>query len=577
MAAADQEHALRPRFHSTSSCKAPRRIANILHDACHYRAVEDRPAVPGFARALPSRPRRHASAPTMLDPVVVTATRRAERSFDVPAAVDGIDGATIREGQPAINLSESLVRVPGIFAANRSNYAQDLQHQPDSQDPLGLTRAQWEADPRQADPAADTFDTRKSIDQKQGGVALEHRFDDDTSLRVDGYGGHRQIEQYLALAGTSPRRRSGGVVDLDRDYGGASREARARRASATGRCVSTVGVDYDGRTSGAGVSSTTSASAGELDATRTTTVRATRRLREIVSGRRASVSLTAGVRASEVRFSRRSLRRRRRIPTTAAARRTRARRRSLGVLVVHASDARHLYASYGEGFETPTFAELAYRPAGPGSTSRCEPATSRASRSAQGDRRAAPPRQPRGVRDRHATTRSSSTRRPAAARRFATRARRGVAASRSRGTATLAPASRVHATTPGSGRLRRRLRRPARRRPSSRRATSCPASRSSGVRGGRVGAAAVPWLDAGAEVQSRRTLYVNDRNTEFAPAYTIGNLRVGRRRTRGDVGAARSTCASTTSRPQLRRLGDRRRHQRPLLRAGAGPQRGSRA
>src|SRR6187551_2846077 len=65
--------------------------------------------------------------PTVLDPVMVTATRRAERSFDIPASVDTIDGATIRDGQPAINLSESLVRVPGIFAANRNNYAQDLQ------------------------------------------------------------------------------------------------------------------------------------------------------------------------------------------------------------------------------------------------------------------------------------------------------------------------------------------------------------------------------------------------------------------------------------------------------------------
>ena len=62
-----------------------------------------------------------------LNPVTVTATRSAERTFDVPASVDVIDGATIRDGQPAINLSESLVRVPGVFAANRNNYAQDLQ------------------------------------------------------------------------------------------------------------------------------------------------------------------------------------------------------------------------------------------------------------------------------------------------------------------------------------------------------------------------------------------------------------------------------------------------------------------
>jgi iron complex outermembrane receptor protein len=65
--------------------------------------------------------------PAPYDPIVVTATRDAQRAFDVPASVDVIDGAIIRGGQPAINLSESLVRVPGIFAANRQNYAQDLQ------------------------------------------------------------------------------------------------------------------------------------------------------------------------------------------------------------------------------------------------------------------------------------------------------------------------------------------------------------------------------------------------------------------------------------------------------------------
>ena len=79
---------------------------------------------------LASMPLARAQAderPTALDPVVVTATRRDERSFDVPASVDTIDGTTIRNGQPAINLSETLVRVPGVFAANRGNYAQDLQ------------------------------------------------------------------------------------------------------------------------------------------------------------------------------------------------------------------------------------------------------------------------------------------------------------------------------------------------------------------------------------------------------------------------------------------------------------------
>src|SRR5436309_3186344 len=62
-----------------------------------------------------------------LDPVVVTATRRAARSFDVPASTDRIGAETIQNGQPMVNLSETLVRIPGIVTFNRQNYAQDLQ------------------------------------------------------------------------------------------------------------------------------------------------------------------------------------------------------------------------------------------------------------------------------------------------------------------------------------------------------------------------------------------------------------------------------------------------------------------
>src|SRR5438045_5408154 len=41
--------------------------------------------------------------------------------------------------------------------------------QPDTQDPLGLTRAQFEQDPRQATPQAIQFNTKKSISQDQAG------------------------------------------------------------------------------------------------------------------------------------------------------------------------------------------------------------------------------------------------------------------------------------------------------------------------------------------------------------------------------------------------------------------------
>ena len=40
-------------------------------------------------------------------------------------------------------------------------------------------------------------------------------------------------------------------------------------------------------------------------------------------------------------------------------------------------------------------------------------------------------------------------------------------------------------------------------------------------------------FSAGAEVQYVGRVYVNDRNSQFAPAYTIGNLRAGFARTAG--------------------------------------------
>jgi iron complex outermembrane recepter protein len=59
--------------------------------------------------------------------VVVTATRIAEDSRDLPVSIDRIESQTIRTGQLQVNLSESLMTVPGVSAQSRQNYAQDLQ------------------------------------------------------------------------------------------------------------------------------------------------------------------------------------------------------------------------------------------------------------------------------------------------------------------------------------------------------------------------------------------------------------------------------------------------------------------
>lgn len=62
-----------------------------------------------------------------LSPVVVTATRVEQDSFDLPMSIDMVEKKDIQDGQLRMTLSESLSRIPGITAQNRNQMAQDPQ------------------------------------------------------------------------------------------------------------------------------------------------------------------------------------------------------------------------------------------------------------------------------------------------------------------------------------------------------------------------------------------------------------------------------------------------------------------
>jgi iron complex outermembrane receptor protein len=63
----------------------------------------------------------------LLAPVVVTATRVEQDSFDLPMSIDKVEKENIQDGQLRMTLSESLARVPGITAQSRTQMAQDPQ------------------------------------------------------------------------------------------------------------------------------------------------------------------------------------------------------------------------------------------------------------------------------------------------------------------------------------------------------------------------------------------------------------------------------------------------------------------
>ena len=128
--------------------------------------------------------------------------------------------------------------------------------QPLAQDPLGLKWDAYKANPRGVDPVALLYDTRKSIDQMQGGVSYERRFGQD-SLLLSAYAGQRSVIQYQSIpksvqliTSTTPanspnRKNSGGVIDFDRDYSGFNGRYTAKRDLAGGVLTTTFGIDYE--------------------------------------------------------------------------------------------------------------------------------------------------------------------------------------------------------------------------------------------------------------------------------------------------------------------------------------------
>jgi iron complex outermembrane receptor protein len=119
---------------------------------------------------------------------------------------------------------------------------------PDAQDPLGLTRAQLTADPEQAGTNAIAYNTRKSVSQEQGGATYEHAFGAGDALVAMAYGGHRHTTQFQAIPRSAQLARPthpGGVIDLDRNYGGGDLHYSARRELAGGSLQLTGGVSYD--------------------------------------------------------------------------------------------------------------------------------------------------------------------------------------------------------------------------------------------------------------------------------------------------------------------------------------------
>ena len=258
-----------------------------------------------------------------------------------------------------------------------------------AEDPLGVSRASWQKDPRAIDDLALlNFNTRKTLQQTQGGLTLDHQIDSNSQLKVTGYGGQRGIVQYQAIPfsvqsplpplPTSPTslKHPGGVIDLERNYYGFDARYIRKGFMKDSPWIFTVGLTSDqldeqrkgynnftGNT-GAGKCGSGTLQCGVQGAPRRNENNEARTLDPYLEGVwewAPGWRSTAGLRYSQLKIDSRD-----RITSGNPERlQFHTVTPALG-LVRTLNDQVNTYISWGRGWEAPTLNELAYRPDGRG-------------------------------------------------------------------------------------------------------------------------------------------------------------------------------------------------------------------
>ncbi len=233
--------------------------------------------------------------------------------------------------------------------------------QPVSGDPLGLTRAQFEADPRQAVANSTLYQAGKDVAQQQVGLVLDHRLDADRQLSGRVYAGQRDLFNRLAipLAFQTAPTASGGIVDLDRAYSGVGLRFSQRVPTGQGQVLWSVGLDHErmsehrrGYLNEFGVQ-------GELKRDEQDSVNSTGLYTQADWVINEHWSAVAGLRANRVSFRVEDAFITADNPDDSGRVSFSATNPVLGI-TRHLSADTNLYANIGRGFETPTFTELAY-------------------------------------------------------------------------------------------------------------------------------------------------------------------------------------------------------------------------
>src|SRR5258708_6364601 len=166
-------------------------------------------------------------------------------NYVVDAAHFQTDGYRFHSDAERDNFNSKLRIATG--EASTLTFVANVVETPSVQDPLGLTRAQLAADPRQAGTGAVPFNTRKSLDQEQVGAVYEGKLSANDDFSAMLYTGHRATTQFQAIPQATQQNAPlypGGVIDLDRAYWGVDAHVTDARDVA-GPLQVVAGINYD--------------------------------------------------------------------------------------------------------------------------------------------------------------------------------------------------------------------------------------------------------------------------------------------------------------------------------------------
>lgn len=246
----------------------------------------------------------------------------------------------------------------------------------DAQDPQGLTWGQYQTNPRRASmdqdngnaPVAESFNTRKTLKQTQVGATYERRLNSEHSIALTAYAGHRSMEQYQSIP-TGPQAsagHAGGVIDMSRDYMGLDARWTGKFSEApvpvtvtAGLTIDTVEEDRQGYENFVGSQLGVK---GKLRRDEKNTISNTDPYVQASWKLAPTWTLDTGLRYSRVKFRSED----NYTASTGNPNDSGSITHSKFLPVVSLSHQitpnDTLYASAGRGFETPTLAELSYKP-----------------------------------------------------------------------------------------------------------------------------------------------------------------------------------------------------------------------